>query len=124
MARSKHLSVRLSTAEFTRVTAAAESLGMTGAALVRLQALRVAGGVPELRPLFLAAPRTLHQASRGAQDAIETAIRGMGSSAVESALLLLPPEVALPVNLAERAVAHAIDRTLDLGRGLELSLGR
>lgn len=68
--------------------------------------------------------RTLHQASRGAQDAIETAIRGMGSSAVENALLLLPPEVALPVNLAERAVAHATERTLGLVRSLELSLGR
>jgi hypothetical protein len=56
MAKSKHLSVRLSTAEFTRVNAAAESLGMTCAALVRLQALRVASGVPELRPLFQAAP--------------------------------------------------------------------
>jgi len=68
--------------------------------------------------------RTLHQASRGAQDAIETAIRGMGSSAVDSALLLLPPEVAMPVNLAVRAVAHAIERTLDLGQGLDLGLGR
>jgi Ti-type conjugative transfer relaxase TraA len=61
--------------------------------------------------------RTLNQASRGAQDAIETAIRGMGSSAVDSALLLLPPEVAMPVNLGVRAVAHTIERTLDLGLG-------
>jgi hypothetical protein len=68
--------------------------------------------------------RTLNQASRGAQDAIETAIRGMGSAAVDSALLLLPPEVAMPVNLAVRAVAHAIERTLDLGRSLDLGLGR
>jgi Ti-type conjugative transfer relaxase TraA len=74
--------------------------------------------------------RTLNQASRGAQDAIETAIRGMGSAAVDNALLLLPPEVAMPVNLAERAVAHAIERTLDLGQGLalgrslDLGLGR
>jgi hypothetical protein len=68
--------------------------------------------------------RTLHQASRGAQDAIETAIRGMGSKAVDNALLLLPPEAAMPVNLAVRAVAHAIERTLDLGHGLDLGLGR
>jgi hypothetical protein len=68
--------------------------------------------------------RTLHQASRSAQDAIETAIRGMGSAAVDNALLLLPPEVAMPVNLAVRAVAHAIERTLDLGQGLDLGLGR
>jgi Ti-type conjugative transfer relaxase TraA len=61
--------------------------------------------------------RPLNQASRGAQDAIEVAIRGMGSAAVDSALLLLPPEVAMPVNLAMRAVAHAIERTLDLGLG-------
>jgi AAA domain/Relaxase/Mobilisation nuclease domain len=67
--------------------------------------------------------QTLNQASRGAQDAIETAIRGMGSAAVDNALLLLPPEVAMPVNLAERAVAHAIERTLDLGQGLDLGLG-
>jgi Ti-type conjugative transfer relaxase TraA len=61
--------------------------------------------------------RTLKQASRGAQDAIETAIRGMGSAAVDSALLLLPPKVAMPVNLAVRAIAHAIDRSLDLVLG-------
>jgi hypothetical protein len=52
MAKSKHLSVRFSTNEFTRVTAAAESLGMTCAALVRLQALRAADGAPEPRPTF------------------------------------------------------------------------
>jgi Ti-type conjugative transfer relaxase TraA len=68
--------------------------------------------------------RTYQQASRGAQNAIETAIRGMGSAAVDSALLLLPPEVAMPVNLAVRAVAHGIDRTLDLGRSHDLGLGR
>ncbi len=68
--------------------------------------------------------RTLNQASRGAQDAIESAIRGMGSAAVDSALLLLPPEVAMPVNLAVRAVAHTIERSLDLGQGLDLGLGR
>jgi AAA domain len=61
--------------------------------------------------------RTYQQASRGAQDAIEIAIRSMGKAAVESALLLLPPKVAMPVNLAVRAVAHAIERTLDLGLG-------
>jgi hypothetical protein len=61
--------------------------------------------------------RAYQQASRGAQDAIETAIRGMGISAVDSALLLLPPKVAMPVNLAVRAVEHAIERTLDLGLG-------
>jgi hypothetical protein len=44
----------------------------------------------------------------------------MGSAAVDNALLLLPPEVAMPVNLAVRAVAHAIERTLDLGQGLDL----
>jgi hypothetical protein len=56
MDKTKHLSIRLSAGEVSRITAAAESLGMTCAALVRLQALRVAGGVPELRPLFQAAP--------------------------------------------------------------------
>ncbi|HXO29768.1 MAG TPA: hypothetical protein VOA80_20625 [Thermoanaerobaculia bacterium] len=61
--------------------------------------------------------RTLEQASRAAHDAIETAIGRMGKPAVDSALLLLPPKVALPVILAERAVAHAVDRSLDLGLG-------
>ena len=61
--------------------------------------------------------RTLEQASRGAHDAIETAIRGMGKPAVDNALLLLPPNVAMPVNLAVRAVEHAIERTLGLGLG-------
>ena len=61
--------------------------------------------------------RTLGQASRSAQDAVETAIRGLGRAAVDSALLLLPPKVALPVRLAERAVEHALERALDLGLG-------
>ena len=61
--------------------------------------------------------RTLEQASRGAHDAIETAIRGMGKTAVDNALLLLPPNVAMPVNLAVRAVEHAVERALDLGLG-------
>ena len=56
MARTKQLSCRLSAGELSLITAAAESLGMTCAGLVRFQALRVAGGVPEPRPLFQAAP--------------------------------------------------------------------
>ncbi len=47
----------------------------------------------------------------------------MGQPAVDSALLLLPPRVALPVQLAERAVAHAVERSLDLGLGVGLDLG-
>jgi len=58
-----------------------------------------------------------HQASRSAQDAVETAIRALGRPAVDSALVLLPPEVALPVNLAVRAVERALERGLDLGLG-------
>ena len=58
-----------------------------------------------------------HQASRLAQDAVETAIRALGRPAVDSALVLLPPEVALPVNLAVRAVERALERGLDLGLG-------
>ena len=61
--------------------------------------------------------RTHQQASRSAQDAIETAIRGMGRAAVDSALLLLPPRVAIPVNLAVRAVERDLERGLDLGLG-------
>ncbi len=58
-----------------------------------------------------------HQASRSAQDAVETAIRALGRPAVDSALVLLPPEVALPVNLAVRAVERALERGPDLGLG-------
>jgi AAA domain/Relaxase/Mobilisation nuclease domain len=58
-----------------------------------------------------------HQASRGAQDAVETAIRALGRPAVDSALVLLPPEVALPVNLAVRALERALERGPVLGLG-------
>lgn len=58
-----------------------------------------------------------HQASRSAQDAVETAIRALGRPAVDSALVLLPPEVALPVNLAVRAVERALERGPVLGLG-------
>ena len=64
-----------------------------------------------------AALRTYQQASRGAQDAIEIAVRGMGRATVNSALLLLPPKVAIPVGLAIRAVAMVVDRGLDVGLG-------
>ncbi len=63
------------------------------------------------------------QASRAAQDAVETAIRALGRPAVDSALVLLPPKVALAVNLAVRAVEHALERGLDLGL-IDLGLGR
>jgi hypothetical protein len=58
-----------------------------------------------------------HQASRSAQDAVEAAIRALGRPAVDSALVLLPPEVALPVNLAVRAVERALERGPVLGLG-------
>ena len=58
--------------------------------------------------------RGLRQASRGAQDAVETAIRTLGRPAVDSALVLLPPNVALQVNLAVRAVERALEPGLDL----------
>jgi AAA domain/Relaxase/Mobilisation nuclease domain len=58
-----------------------------------------------------------HQASRGAQDAVETAIRALGRPAVDAALVLLPSEVALPVNLAVRAVERALERGPVLGLG-------
>jgi hypothetical protein len=57
------------------------------------------------------------QAARGAQNAIETALRGMGRVSVNSALLLLPPKVAIPVGVAARAVARVVDRALDVGLG-------
>ncbi|HYL05577.1 MAG TPA: hypothetical protein VE075_06035, partial [Thermoanaerobaculia bacterium] len=57
------------------------------------------------------------QAACGAQDALETAIRGMGRATLDTALLLLPPQLALPVNVAARAVARVLERGLDLGLG-------
>ncbi|HEV3459791.1 MAG TPA: AAA family ATPase, partial [Thermoanaerobaculia bacterium] len=57
------------------------------------------------------------QAVRDAQDALETAVRAMGRTTLDSALLLLPPKLALPVDVAVRAVARALDRGLDLGLG-------
>lgn len=64
-----------------------------------------------------AALHDYRQAARGAQDAIEIAIRGMGRATVNSALLLLPPKVAIPVGVAVRAVARVLDRGVDLGLG-------
>ncbi|HEV3459847.1 MAG TPA: AAA family ATPase [Thermoanaerobaculia bacterium] len=64
-----------------------------------------------------AALHAYRQASRGAQDAIEIAIRGMGRATVNSALLLLPPKVAIPVGLAVKAVSRVLDRGLDMGLG-------
>jgi hypothetical protein len=57
-----------------------------------------------------AALRTYQHASRGAQNAIESAIRGMGRLSLNTALLLLPPKVALPVGMAVRAVTRVLDR--------------
>ena len=64
-----------------------------------------------------AALRTYQEASRGAQNAIESAIRGMGRVSLSTALLLLPPKVALPVGIAVRAVTRVLDRGFDLGLG-------
>jgi hypothetical protein len=61
--------------------------------------------------------RAYQYASLGAQNAIETALRGMGRVTVNSALLLLPPKVAIPVGVAVRAIAHVVDRGVDLGLG-------
>jgi hypothetical protein len=74
----------------------------------------------ELRRELARVSATLHahqQATRAAQDAIETAIRGMGRATLDSALLLLPPKAAVSVSAAARAVERAIGRTLDLGLG-------
>jgi hypothetical protein len=57
------------------------------------------------------------QAQRAAQEAIETAVHGMGRATLDSALLLLPPNAAIPVDAAVRAVARGLERALDLGLG-------
>lgn len=41
----------------------------------------------------------------------------MGRATLDSALLLLPPRAAMPVEAALRTVARALDRGLDLGLG-------
>jgi len=66
--------------------------------------------------------RTYQQASHSAQDAVEAAVRRLGPAAADSALLLLPAEAALPVQLAVRAVERAVER--GFGLGLDLVLGR
>jgi hypothetical protein len=55
--------------------------------------------------------------SRGAQDAIEVAIRGIGRASVNSVLLLPPPKVAIPAGVALRTVARVFDRSLDVSLG-------
>jgi hypothetical protein len=57
------------------------------------------------------------QATNRAQDALEAAVRGMGRATVAGALLLLPPKLAPPVEVAIRAVARVLDLGLDLGLG-------
>lgn len=85
-----------------------------GSALRRLpRAAEVAGELARVT----AAIRTYQEASRGAQHAIEAAIRGMGRLALDSALLLLPPKVSIPVRLAVAAVSRAVDRGIDLALG-------
>ncbi len=79
---------------------------MPGPAHIRRELARVAATL-----------RAYQHASQGAQNAIETALRGMGRVTVNSALLLLPPKVAIPVGIAVRAIAHVVDRGVDLGLG-------
>ncbi len=59
--------------------------------------------------------RAYRFASQSAQDAIEVAIRGMGRVGLNSALLLLPPEVAIPVGIAARAVERVLSKAMELG---------
>ncbi|HEV3075927.1 MAG TPA: AAA family ATPase [Thermoanaerobaculia bacterium] len=103
-------------------SAGAAERGLPGAAAAPAQAATP----PRLPPLAQvrrelarvdADLRGHHQASRTAQDAVEMAIRALGRPAVDSALVLLPPEVALPVNLAVRAVERALERGPVLGLG-------
>ena len=103
-------------------SAGAAERGLPGAAATPAQAATP----PRLPPLAQvrrelarvdADLRGHHQASRTAQDAVEMAIRALGRPAVDSALVLLPPEVALPVNLAVRAVERALERGPVLGLG-------
>lgn len=64
--------------------------------------------------------RTYQQAAHSAQDAIEAAVRRLGPAAADSARLLLPPEAALPVQLAARAVERSAERGFELSLGLVL----
>jgi hypothetical protein len=61
--------------------------------------------------------QSYRQAAHGAQHAIEAAVRGVGSLAVNSALLLLPPKVSVPLRMAVRAVELVVNRGIDLGLG-------
>jgi Ti-type conjugative transfer relaxase TraA len=98
---------------------AARPRGMPNRAETRARPVRTPHPAQIRRELarVTAALRTYQHASRGAQNAIESAIRGMGRVSVNSALLLLPPKVAIPVGIVVRAVARVLDRGLDLGLG-------
>jgi hypothetical protein len=61
--------------------------------------------------------RAYRHAAQGAQDAIEVAVRGIGRLGVNSALLLLPPKISLPLGIAVRAVERVVSRGIDLGLG-------
>ena len=102
-----------------RAGAAAPSRGQPGTAAARTLPIRLPRPAQIRRELarVTTALHAYQQASRGAQDAIEVTIRGMGRASVNSVLLLLPPKVAIPVGVALRAVARVIDRGLDVGLG-------
>lgn len=61
--------------------------------------------------------RAYRHAAHGAQDAIEVAVRGIGRLGVNSALLLLPAKVNIPLGIAIRAVERVVSRGIDLGLG-------
>jgi hypothetical protein len=79
--------------------------------------------LPSLRDQLSQVNRTLdrlEQAMAGPEKALESAIRGLGTDGARHALAALPRALHLPVDLAIREV----EKALDLGLGLGLSLGR
>jgi Ti-type conjugative transfer relaxase TraA len=117
--RAVHAQVAAGQRSAPRPGAATPTPWPPGASPTRAPRARMPGPAQIRRELarVTTALHAYQQASRGAQNAIESAIRGMGRVSVNSVLLLLPPKVAIPAGLAVRAVTHAIDRALDLGLG-------
>jgi hypothetical protein len=99
----------------------------TAAVLVSRSPLQIAGGqtLRKLTPSLATVHRELlrvqsvirayRHAAQSAQDSIEVAVRGIGRLGVNSALLLLPPKVSVPLGIAVRAVERVVSRGIDLG---------
>ena len=92
-----------------------------GAAMAHAAAVRTGESLPRLNAQLQQLGLTLYrleQAVRGPEQAIEAAVREIGTQAAKLALATLPRALHLPVELA----IWAVERVLDMGR--DMGLGR